>query len=305
MKKRPLVVLSCLAFAVLALSTQHDSMAAPGSALPPTRPTATIPPPKLDVPPSIAGFAFLGGATSKANPPLKSFALEVPVRVSGSSPRSGKLLVKQDGSTILNAPFTIAAGETKAIPVVSQGNTEKTCHPSNFELEIEGSGFDVKKTATLSSACTYTSENVNPWNLATPDLVEARQTSHVYFNDVSVSYLAVGASNTSGHIFQSGVTACAANVVFKTTVKNNLNHAVSGMAVRITLNGVVKGTSLPFSLAAGQSSQQTALFKFAGEAGTYYAELVDPANTAQGLVSSSGYHVDIAHTCTVTTALNP
>jgi len=304
MKKTPLARLSGLALAVIALSVQRESQAAPPSTAPPSGPTA-LPGPRLDLPPSIAGFTFFKGGTSKVNPSLAGFALEVPVHVAGTNPRSGKLLVKRDGAAILDAPFTLGSGETKAIPVNDTVNAETTCRVTRFDLELEGSGFDVKKTATLKSSCSYTSESINPWNLAVPDRVEEREKNHVFFNSVNATFVAAGAGPTA-HIPSNQVQACASNVVFTTTVKNDLNHAVSGLILRIRLaNGIRKADSVPFALAAGASSSQTVHFMFAGEAGTYNLELVDPNNTAQGAIATPGFHVDVAHSCTVTTALDP
>jgi hypothetical protein len=80
---------------------------------------------------------------------------------------------------------------------------------------------------------------------------------------------------------------------------------VSGLRLTISLGGVVKATALPFSLAAGKSSEETAQVVFVGEPGDYVLGLIDPTNSAQGAISSSGYNTAVAHTCGLTAALDP
>lgn len=307
MQKKSLFVLSGVAVSVLVLSTQGESHAAPASNLPPTGPAPTvIARPQIDFPPSVSGFHFLGGSATKANPPatLKGFALEVPIRVSGTSPRTGVLHVKNQGASQVNAPFTIASGETKTIPVVDSIGLANACAPAHYDIELEGSGFDVKKTGTVTASCTFTSKSGNPWNLAVPDRVEERKANHVYFDDATAAFYHVG-SSASPTVPSAMVNACGSKLVFKTNVTNNLKHAVSGLRLTITVAGVVKGMSVPFSLAAGKSSSETVETTFAGEAGDYTLVLTDPNNTALGAVSYSGYHVDVARTCSLTSALDP
>ena len=305
MKRSPLLVLSGVALVVTVLATQHESEAAPGGNEPAPRPPGTaIPGPALDVLPSISGFNFFGGGTTKANADVNNFATEVPIRVSGVNSRTGTLVVKRNNSTILKAPFTIAAGQTKAIPLADGTGVKKACFAAQYDLELEGSGFDVKKKATVTPTCAFTSKSVNPWNLDMPDRVEERMNNHVTFNDVQALFQHVG-TNPSPTVSASFYTACASVIVFKSEVRNNLKQAVSGMALKVTLNGAVVGSSTPIALAAGQSAWQTVVVKFDGEAGSYVVALADPTNSAKGAVSGSGYHVDVAHTCSLQAALTP
>lgn len=289
MKKASLLVLSSVAAAVLVLSSQGVSQAAPN-----------------DDPPSIAGFGIYNGGTTKNVPALKSFALEVPVRVTGASPRTGKLNVKRNGSTILNAPFTIGGGETKAIPLVDSVGTEKACQPAHYNLELIGSDFDVKKTATVTPSCTFSSTWVNPWTAAAPDVVAASKKNHVWFSDADGNFIMPGPGQGYwGHIMPKMEHACAASGAFKVRVTNDAGHPVSGLTLTVSLNGKVLGTSPPFTLATGEAAWHTATFKFEGEAGSYVVGLVAPPSRAQSVVASSGYHVDVAHACSITTSLDP
>ena len=306
MQKKSLLVLSGVAATVLVLSMQRESRAAPASNLPPTSPAPTVvAPPQLDALPSVGGLQFFGGGATKTNPPptLKGFALEVSIRVSGTIPRTGVLHVKNQGIAQVNAPFTIASGETKTIPVVDSVGLANACTPAHYDIELQGSGFDVKKTGAVTASCTFTSKSGNPWNLAVPDRVEERKANHVYFDDATAKFLHVLSSSPT--VPSTMLYACGSKLVFTTNVTNALKHGVSGLKLTITLGGVVKGTSLPFSLAADKSASQTVETTFVGDAGEYTLVLTDPDNTAPGAISYSGFHVDVARTCSLTSALDP
>jgi hypothetical protein len=306
MKKSPLVVLVTVAASVLALSAEHASEAAPRPAPPPTAPTGTsAPAPAADPAPSIAGFAFYGGAAkSKPNLALKSIAYEVPVRVTGTSPRTGKLKVTRNGSTQLNAPFTIVSGETKTIPVVDSVGMDKSCQAAHLVLELAGSGFEVKKTATVTPTCSYQSATVDPVSSAPPDRLVSARKNHVHLGGVAVSFTAPGAAPAAS-LSSSSAVACASSIVFKTTVKNDLSHAVKGISLAITLGGVAKGASAPFDLAPGQSKDAAAVVTYAGEAGTYEARVGDPSNSAGGAVTPSPFHLDVTRSCSLSAGLDP
>jgi hypothetical protein len=306
MKKTPLVVVAAVAASVLALATEQASEAAPRPTRPPTTPTGTpAPAPAVDPAPSIAGFAFYGGAAkSKPNLALKSIAYEVPVRVSGMNARTGKLKVTRNGSVQLNAPFTIASGETKTIPVVDSVGMEKSCQAAHLVLELAGSGFDVKKTATVTPTCSYQSTTVDPLSSAPPDRLAAGRKNHVHLGGVTASFTAPGAS-PAATIASNGVSACASSIVFKTTVKNELSHAVKGVSLAITLGGVLKGGSPPFDLAPGQTRDATAVIPYEGEAGTYEARVGDPNNSAGGALTPSSFHLDVTRSCSLSAGLDP
>jgi hypothetical protein len=302
MKKPSLVALSALIVGVVALSSQHEGQAAPPTG--PTAPTGTVlPPPALEPLPSFAGFNLANGAHTVANASLKSYILEIPVRVSGAKPRAGVLHVKRNGSTIFNKPFDIPGGQTSVL-TTADGGLDKSCHAATYDLELVGSGFDEKKTATVTANCTYTNTNVDPWATLSPLEKQQKVLNHVYAHDALV-FFKHGPANPILKAPSMDI-ACSSVLAFTTVVTNNLGHAVSGVHLVVTKDGVVKGTSDAVALAAGASGNAVVLLQFEGEAGSYVLALDGPSDLVRGgSLASSGYHTDIGRACSITAALAP
>jgi hypothetical protein len=286
MKKPLLVGLAAVVVAVVALSSEREGQAAP-----------------TDVLPSIAGFNLANGAHTAQNSALKSFVVEVPIRVTGTENRAGTLHLKRGVSTIFNKPFDIPAGQTSILTTVDGVGMDKSCHPATYDLEIVGSGFDQKAKATVTAACTYTNTNSDPAARLSPVVKLQRVQHHVFAHDASV-YFKNGPSNP---ILQAPAmdVACHSQLVFSTAVTNSLAHPVSGITLVVTKDGVVKGTSAPLSLDAGKSSNAVVLLPFEGEAGSYVLSLGGPSDLAADALAAFGYRTDIGRTCSITAALVP
>lgn len=304
--KSKLAALSAVAVTLLSLCAQHESQAAPSGTGGPTT-TLPRPLPRLEVqlPPSIAGLSFYGGGTTKPNADPKTFALEVPIRGGGgSAPRSGTLHVKRGVSTILNAPFTVTGSETKSIPVAGPIGLDKACdRVAEYELQIEGSGFDTKKKAKVTADCTFTSTNVNPWNILPPDRAADRTKNKVFYSNVRIGYHQP-VQPAQPEITPKMNQACGSHISVKANVTNNLSHAVTNIVVSANLNGESKGAG-GVSLAAGETKEVTFTFYFWGEAGAYDIKLADTNNSAGGQIDNAGFHFDIGRTCSLTAALLP
>lgn len=286
MKKPLLVVLAVMVVGVVAISAERDGQAAPP-----------------DVLPSIAGFNLANGAHTTQDSTLKSFVVEIPIRVTGAQSRAGTLHVKRGVSTIFNKPFDIPAGQTSVLTTVDGVGMDKSCHPATYDLEIVGSGFDQKQKATVTAACTYTNTNTDP--VARLSMVEKQQRGqHQVFAHDALVYFKDGPSNPIPHAPAMDV-ACHSQLVFSTAVTNSLGHAVNGIRLIVTKDGVVKGTSAPLSLDAGKSSNAVVLLPFEGEAGSYVLSLSGPSDLARDALASFGYRTDVGRTCSITAALVP
>ena len=125
---------------------------------------------------------------------------------------------------------------------------------------------------------------MNPWNMLPPDRVWDQSQNRVYYNTVSV-----GAQLT-----------CGGGMTFTAPVKNNTNHAVSGIMLEVLRDGQVKGTSQALAIAAGASKTASVTIYFQGDPGSYKTRLVDPQNTANGAITGSGASYDVERTCDLT-----
>jgi hypothetical protein len=287
MKKLALAAVFALPALVLAAShTEHESRAAaPPSGAPTTGPTGTIPQPKIDLAPSVKGIFFAGGGTQKNDAPLSPLPLELHLKNHGNVAKQGTLTVRAGALTIASGPFALAGGEAKTVPFFDNLGFQGPCQsPITYDTKLQGEGFVTESKARVSKACTYGGQVKNPWNMLPPDRVWEQSQNRVYYNTLNV-----GASLT-----------CGGSMTFTAPVKNNTDHAVSGIMLEVLYNGAVKGKSDPISIAAGASKIASVSIHFQGDPGAYKTRLVDPQNTANGAITGSGAAYEVERTCNLT-----
>lgn len=286
MKK--LAVAAVLALPALVLAASHgerESRAAAPSGAPTVGPTGTIPQPKIDLAPSVKGVFFAGGGTQKANAALSPLPLELHLKNHGNVAKQGTLTVRAGALVVASGPFALAGGEAKAVPFFDNLGFQGPCQgPITYETKLQGEGFVTESKARVTKACTYGGQVKNPWNMLPPDRVWDQSQNRVYYNTVSV-----GAQLT-----------CGGGMTFTAPVKNNTNHAVSGIMLEVLRDGQVKGTSQALAIAAGASKTASVTIYFQGDPGSYKTRLVDPQNTANGAITGSGASYDVERTCDLT-----
>jgi hypothetical protein len=289
MKKLSFVVLAVLAPTAFVLSAQAGNT---GSTLPNTRPVATIGTrPSIDLSPTITDLDFTNGGSPKVNAALKPVQLDLSVASRGPNPKSGTFAVKNQGATVAAGQFSVGPNSEKALSFYDPIGVQNACVPAKYDVSIKGAGFEVSKKAVITPTCQFASKTSNPWNLMTPDHVEANKANRVWFNSATITNL------------PSSSASCNQKSTFTTTVKNDTGHPVSAMRLDVKRDGAVKASSQLFALGTNQSKTVTVDLYFMGDAGSYQLHLADTQGTAAGKIASSAASLDVTRTCSLTTVL--
>lgn len=175
--------------------------------------------------------AYTGGPTE--------FALDVE-NVSASPVEGVVVKVVASGLTS-EQKVSIPAKTTVPVRITDTAGLSNVCAPRDYEISLIGSGAPSgTRKVTITPTCTFTSNLVDEWNLATPDHVEAEQKGNVYLTNIAI------------------VTAptCTAGVKVKAQVANQSKLTSPSLLVQVHNGSTVKAqTAAAFPLGLGEHKE--------------------------------------------------
>ncbi len=218
--------------------------------------------------------------------------IRIDVHNDGNQPHQVQVAFFAPSAGLSSQTLDMKPEENRTIQFIDTVGFSNLCRPRDYTAQVmSGSSRPAAantRTARVTPSCKFSATSTNPWNLATPDHVDAAKAGKLWSSDLKIE-------NTP---------TCAQSLQLQATVVNHSKHEAKNVIAKLTSpNGAPQGQSAPFSIAAGGYKVVT----FAADQGAFGKlgfALVDASNSLGGAVVNQGMTVDVAANCTLSTT-NP